>query len=135
MAWLGHAEPITFQLYNEDLQKFRLAAQGHGDIQPPDAQRLRIETYFDPLPIWYQPFLERDEGGEEFPVHALSQRPMHMYHSWGSQNAWLRQITSANKLHMHRELAAKHDPVGRRLGVDRERARAGEGAGAAGDRR
>ena len=27
-----------------------------------------------------------------FPLHALTQRPMAMYHSWGSQNAWLRQI-------------------------------------------
>ncbi|ALE16093.1 Anaerobic dimethyl sulfoxide reductase chain A [Altererythrobacter epoxidivorans] len=109
MGWLGHADPIAFHLYNEDLQRFRLAARGHGEIQPPPAHRERIETYFDPLPIWYQPFLEADEGGEEFPVHALSQRPMHMYHSWGSQNAWLRQITSANKLHLHRNLAAKHE--------------------------
>lgn len=109
MGWLGHAEPIAFQLYNEDLQAFRNAARGHGDVQPPDALRERIDTYFDPLPIWYQPFLEATEGGDEFPVHALSQRPMHMYHSWGSQNAWLRQITSANKLHLHRDLAAKHD--------------------------
>ena len=109
MGWLGSTRPITFQLYSEDLQTFRLAAQGHGAIQPPEQHRERIATYFDPLPIWYQPFLEASEGGEEFPVHALSQRPMHMYHSWGSQNAWLRQITSANKLHMHRDLAAKHD--------------------------
>jgi anaerobic selenocysteine-containing dehydrogenase len=109
MGWLGHADPILHQLYNEDLQKFRNAARGHGSVQPPEAHRERIETYFDPLPIWYQPFLERDEGGEEFPVHALSQRPMHMYHSWGSQNAWLRQITSVNKLHVHRELAARHE--------------------------
>ncbi len=29
------------------------------------------------------------------PLHAVTQRPMFMYHSWGSQNAWLRQITSA----------------------------------------
>ncbi|MEZ5695900.1 MAG: molybdopterin oxidoreductase family protein [Sphingomonadaceae bacterium] len=109
MGWLGHADPITFQLYNEDLQRFRLSAQGHGEKQPPEQHRKRIETYFDPLPIWYQPFLEAEEGGDEFPVHALSQRPMHMYHSWGSQNAWLRQITSANKLHVHHKLAATHD--------------------------
>jgi len=31
---------------------------------------------------------------------------MHMYHSWGSQNAWLRQITSVNKLHIHVDTAA-----------------------------
>ena len=28
-------------------------------------------------------------------MHAITQRPMAMYHSWGSQNAWLRQIHGA----------------------------------------
>jgi anaerobic selenocysteine-containing dehydrogenase len=32
---------------------------------------------------------------------------MHIYHSWGSQNAWLRQITSQNRLFIHRETAAR----------------------------
>ncbi len=107
MGWIGHADPIVFQLYNEDLQKFRLAAQGHGDRQPPEEHRERIETYFDPLPIWYMPFEEAEVDTQQYPLHALSQRPMHMYHSWGSQNAWLRQITSANKLHMHVDTAAQ----------------------------
>ena len=31
---------------------------------------------------------------------------MHMYHSWGSQNAWLRQITNANKLYMNAQRGA-----------------------------
>ncbi len=30
--------------------------------------------------------------GAAYPLHAITQRPMAMYHSWGSQNAWLRQI-------------------------------------------
>ena len=42
-------------------------------------------------------------------MHALTQRPMHMYHSWGSQNAWLRQITGSNKLYMNGETARKQD--------------------------
>ncbi|MBL4854989.1 MAG: molybdopterin oxidoreductase family protein [Robiginitomaculum sp.] len=107
MGWIGEAKPVVFQLYSEDLQKFRLAAQGHGERQPPEKDRERIETYFDPLPIWYQPFEERDMDADEFPLHALSQRPMHMYHSWGSQNTWLRQITNVNKLHIHKDMAAK----------------------------
>ena len=41
-----------------------------------------------------------------YPLHALTQRPMHMYHSWGSQNAWLRQIYSYNRLYIHRRTAA-----------------------------
>ena len=43
-----------------------------------------------------------------YPLHAITQRPMHMYHSWGSQNAWLRQITSENRLYVARSLAATH---------------------------
>ena len=56
MGFLGHAEPIVLQLYSETLQKFRLAAQGHGERQPPEQHRERVATYFDPLPIWYEPF-------------------------------------------------------------------------------
>ena len=31
-----------------------------------------------------------------------------MYHSWGSQNAWLRQITNLNYLYIGEEVAAKN---------------------------
>ena len=40
-------------------------------------------------------------------MHAITQRPMAMYHSWGSQNAWLRQIHGANWLYMSRTRAAR----------------------------
>ena len=99
------AEPTIFQLYSEPLQKFRLAARGHGDRQPPDTHRDRIETHFDPLPFWYPPFEEQMVEG--FPLHAITQRPMHMYHSWGSQNAWLRQITAANRLYVHTSIGER----------------------------
>ena len=49
----------------------------------------------DPLPTWYRPRGCRTDH-DDFHVHALTQRPMHMYHSWGTQNAWLRQITGKN---------------------------------------
>jgi ferredoxin len=52
----------------------------------------------DPLPIWYAPY--GDEAAAGYPVHALTQRPMDMYHSWGSQNAWLRQIKGRNYLYL-----------------------------------
>ena len=106
MGFLAKAEPIVFQLYSEPLQRFRLAARGHGTIVPPKSERKRIETYLDPLPFWYPPFEEAAIDPEEYPLHAITQRPMHMYHSWGSQNAWLRQITSQNRLFIHRGLAA-----------------------------
>jgi sulfite dehydrogenase (quinone) subunit SoeA len=105
MGFLDRAEPVVLQLYSETLQKFRLAARGHGAVQPPAEHRSRIETYFDPLPFWYAPFGETD-ATKTFPLHAISQRPMAMYHSWGSQNAWLRQIHGENSLHIHRKTAA-----------------------------
>ncbi len=49
-----------------------------------------------PLPVWYAPMGE----AAGYPVHALTQRPMDMYHSWGSQNAWLRQIRGKNALYL-----------------------------------
>lgn len=107
MGFLGKAEPIVFQLYSEPLQRFRLAARGHGPVVPPEAERARLETYFDPLPFWYAPLGETTTDSDEFELHALTQRPMHMYHSWGSQNAWLRQITSQNRLFIHRDTAAR----------------------------
>ena len=107
MGFRTVALPTIFQLYCEPLQSFRLAAEGHGELQPPDTHRQRIKTYFDPLPFWYAPFEEEMVSASEFPLHAVTQRPMHMYHSWGSQNAWLRQITAANRLYIHHSLARK----------------------------
>src|SRR5699024_5578203 len=52
----------------------------------------------------YRP-LEEEAGGDDFPLHAVTQRPMAMYHSWGSQNAWLRQIMGSNRLYMARTRA------------------------------
>ena len=106
MGFIPKAEPIVFQLYSEPMQRFRLAARGHGKAQPPDAERGRIEAYMDPLPFWYAPCEEDTVDLQKYPLHALTQRPMHMYHSWGSQNAWLRQITSQNRLFVHRKTAA-----------------------------
>jgi len=102
MGFIGRPEPVIHQLYTEVLQRFRLAASGHGPIQPPDEHRQRITTYFDPLPFWYPPFEAEALAAKEFPLHALTQRPMAMYHSWGSQNAWLRQIHGENRLYVAR---------------------------------
>ncbi len=109
LAFNGSTEPIIFQLYSETLQKFRLAARGHGKILPPDHHRRRIERFFDPLPFWYPPFEGAMVQEEDFPFHAITQRPMHMYHAWGSQNAWLRQITAENRLYINRTRAQNLD--------------------------
>jgi anaerobic selenocysteine-containing dehydrogenase len=105
MGLIGAPDPVVFQLYVEPLQRFRLAAQGHGAVVPPDKDRSRIETYFDPLPFWYPPFEQTRIDTQSFPLHAVTQRPMQMYHSWHSQNAWLRQILGQNRLFMNRGTA------------------------------
>jgi anaerobic selenocysteine-containing dehydrogenase len=106
-GFIPRAEQIVLQIYSEPLQTFRLAARGHGAVQPPASERTRIEAHFDPLPTWHPPMEEEEPDTAAFPLHALTQRPMHMYHSWGTQNAWLRQITSANRLYVHRATAGK----------------------------
>ncbi len=98
-------QPYLFSLYVEPMRRFQLAAEGHGERQPPDHLRDRIRSTMDPLPIWY----ETDQTGNEgYPIHALTQRPMAMYHSWGSQNAWLRQLHGRNPLYLPTKLMREH---------------------------
>ncbi len=108
MGFFDKPEPYTFQIYSEVLQKFKLAAEGHGDNQPPEHLREQVKTCFTPLPSWYQPFEDELTDEDEFPIYALTQRPMAMYHSWGSQNPWLRQIHGHNPLFISGMLAEKH---------------------------
>ncbi len=97
-----YAEPINLHIYSEVLQKFRLAAQGKTDgKQPPDHLRKRVEKYFDPLPFYFEPLESQLTDKHTYPLNAITQRPMAMYHSWDSQNAWLRQIHTYNFLYIH----------------------------------
>ena len=107
----GHDGPIVMDLYSEILQKFRLAGQGLYDGPCPEKEddKQRLNEYFDPLPMWYAPLEEQRIDCEEYPFHAVNQRPMYMYHSWDSQNAWLRQINHQNMLFMNR---ARGDELG-----------------------
>lgn len=99
---IRYADPIIIHLYSEVLQKFRLAAQGkRPGRQPPERLRERVATYFDPLPFYYDPLESGLIDAERYPLNALTQRPMAMYHSWDSQNAWLRQIHSHNYLYVN----------------------------------
>jgi len=102
-----YAEPINVHLYSEVLQKFRLAAQGRRPgRQPPKHLARRVETYFDPLPFYHETLESELVDTQEYPLNALTQRPMAMYHSWDSQNAWLRQIHTHNYLFMSPQLGA-----------------------------
>ncbi|MGE0805648.1 MAG: molybdopterin oxidoreductase family protein [Burkholderiaceae bacterium] len=111
VGFIPKPDPIIMQIYSEPLQKFRLAGEGlYEGPRPVEAvDRERLVRYFDPLPIWYEPIeserLEESSPAVDYPFHAITQRPMIMYHSWDSQNAWLRQIMSRNYLYMNADTA------------------------------
>jgi anaerobic selenocysteine-containing dehydrogenase len=96
---IRYTDPVNIHLYSEVLQRFRRAAEGKGSgRQPPDHLRERVATHFDPLPFYSEPLETQTIDKEKYPLNAITQRPMAMYHSWDSQNAWLRQIHAHNYL-------------------------------------
>ncbi len=111
-GWVGSTKQIVIELYSEKLQTFRLAGQGLYDGPMPTQahHKERLVKYFDPLPCYYMPLEEQRIDRDEYPFHAVNQRPMFMYHSWDSQNAWLRQIMSQNYLFMNR-IAAEEQGI------------------------
>ena len=106
MGLFDSPQPYLFSLYVEPMRKFQLAAEGHGERQPPDHLRQRIKETMSPLPIWYE---TDQQGNEGYTINALTQRPMAMYHSWGSQNAWLRQLHGHNPLYLPTKLMRQND--------------------------
>ena len=103
------ADPVLIHLYSDVMQGFRLAAQGkRPGRQPPPHLRKRVETYFDPLPFYYEPLETQATDAAKYPLNAVTQRPMAMYHSWDSQNAWLRQIHAHNYLFVNPALAQEN---------------------------
>lgn len=111
MGFFDEPKPVTFQLYSEILQKFRLSAEGLREPAAPQTHRRRILDGFSPLPEWYRPFEEAAVDRQAFPYHAITQRPAAMYHSWGSMNAWLRQIHTANVLYVPGSICDAHGLV------------------------
>jgi len=102
-------DPIMIAIYSDILQRFRLAATGkRPGAQPPEHLKHRIYKYFDPLPFWYPPLEDEATDLSKFTLNAITQRPMAMYHSWDSQNAWLRQIHSHNFLYVNTTTALKN---------------------------
>lgn len=98
---IAKKDPIVIHFYSEILQQFRLAAEGKREgKQPPDQLRNRVKQYFDPLPFYYAPIEAQRTDVQKYNLNAITQRPMAMYHSWDSQNAWLRQIHAHNYLYM-----------------------------------
>ena len=114
-GWVGSTDQIIIEVYSEPLQKFRLAGQGlyDGPMPTDEQHKQRLSEHFDPLPFYYQPLEQARIDKNKYNFFAVTQRPMFMYHSWDSQNAWLRQITSQNYLYMNREECG-------RLGIEDE---------------
>ena len=106
MGFYDSPQAYIFSLYSEPLRKMQMAAEGKGAHQPPEHLRARLKTHMDPLPFWFEPL--GDETAAGYPLHALTQRPMAMYHSWGSQNAWLRQIHGVNPLYVPTKIWQEH---------------------------
>ncbi len=102
-------DPIVMRLYSEVMQRFRLSAKGLRPGRQPETklQRDRIAKYFDPIPFWYPPLEDATVDGKKYTIHAITQRPMVMYHSWDSQNAWLRQVIGQNFMYMNPIKAAE----------------------------
>ena len=101
--WVSRrAAALCFPIYSEVLQKFRLAA---GAMVIYSRRSITATN---------QPVLHSAAAGthrsrkavdeEAYPLHALTRRPMAMYHSWGSQNAWLRQIHGHNPMFVSQAL-------------------------------
>ena len=104
-AWVGNTNQIVMELYSETQQRFKLAGQGlyDGPMPTEEHHKERLVKYFHPLPIYYKPLEQCRVDEDEYPFYAVNQRPMFMYHSWDSQNAWLRQICAQNFLYMNRQ--------------------------------
>jgi anaerobic selenocysteine-containing dehydrogenase len=101
-GWRQKNDVVQICIYSDTLQTFRLAAEGKTrGRRPPAHLRERIATHFDPLPFWSPPLEDAFVDRTRYPLAAITQRPMAMYHSWDSQNAWLRQIHSHNYLHVN----------------------------------
>lgn len=104
-GFIESTDPIIIELYSEKLQKFKLAGMGLYDGPQPKKERdqFRLSRFFDPIPEYYIPLEHRCTFSQAYPFYAITQRPMFMYHSWDSQNAWLRQLQAHNYMHMNKE--------------------------------
>ena len=100
-------DQLIMSFYSQPLQSFRLAAKGIGNSRKPktEIQKKRLLKYFDPLPFWFEPIEHTQIDTKKYNFSAITQRPPFMYHSWDSQNAWLRQIAGQNFLYMNGDRA------------------------------
>ena len=121
-GWRQQNDPVQLALYSDTLQSFRLAAQGK--TRGPPAARRTCASASPPTSTRCPSGTRRSRTtrptSSAYPLNAITQRPMAMYHSWDSQNAWLRQIHSHNYLHVNPADRARGRHRRRRLVLGRE---------------
>ncbi len=102
-GWRQKNDVIQLALYSDTLQTLppRRAGQDDG----PAAARASARAHRRPTSIRCRSGIRRSKTRRPtpsaYPLNAITQRPMAMYHSWDSQNAWLRQIHSHNYLQVN----------------------------------
>jgi anaerobic selenocysteine-containing dehydrogenase len=84
---------------------FRLAAQGKTSAASRPSAARAHRHLLRPAAVLVRAAGEACTDLDAYPLNAITQRPMAMYHSWDSQNAWLRQIHSHNYLHVNPKTA------------------------------
>ena len=106
---IRYTDPVNLHLYSEVLQKFRLAAEGKraGTAAAGLPARARAPRTLIRCRFTASRWSPRPSTSEKYPLNAITQRPMAMYHSWDSQNAWLRQIHAHNYLFVSPRVGAK----------------------------
>jgi anaerobic selenocysteine-containing dehydrogenase len=107
MGLFDSEQPFVFQIYLEPLAKLQRHRDLPAHLMPSEAIEERVIEKMDPLPIWW-PNIDPAKA-KEYPYHAVTQRPAAMYHSWGSQNIWLRQIHGSNKLFLSSKIWRKYN--------------------------
>ncbi|MGC8489302.1 MAG: molybdopterin dinucleotide binding domain-containing protein, partial [Clostridia bacterium] len=111
VRFLPTADPIVLHLYSEPLQRFRLAGEGLWPGKKPQDPRLRerLVRYMDPVAFWHPPLEDELADKDRYPLRIITQRPMTHYHSWGSMNAWLRQLLNENPVFINAALAEREN--------------------------
>ena len=83
----------------------RGAGQGHRRASRRSTCKERIADVLRSAAVLLRAARGAADRRGRYPLRAVTQRPMAMYHSWDSQNAWLRQIHAHNYLFVNPRVA------------------------------
>ena len=98
-------QPYLFSIWSEPMQRFRLAAEGHGERQPPEHLARTGAGDDGPLPICMNPSARRGRRLSRSRPDPAADGDVSFL---GSQNAWLRQIHGVNPLYVPTKVWKEH---------------------------